>query len=119
MHRGMWPRVVDDREPQRDGDRQATLTDYADTAAYVLIAEPGAGKTTAFETEAAKQVGGSGGCRRRPAADGGRSTAVERAIIGRLSRDSRQSPGARPGRGPESDPARRRRGLLEPSMIRA
>ena len=49
--------VVDDREPQRDGDRQATLTDYADTAAYVLIAEPGAGKTTAFETEVAKQGG--------------------------------------------------------------
>ena len=29
---------------------------------------------------------------------GARSTAVERPIIGRLSRDSRQSPGARPGR---------------------
>ena len=46
---------VDEREPPRDGGRQAPLTDYADTAAYVLIAEPGAGKTTAFETEAAKQ----------------------------------------------------------------
>ena len=47
--------VVDEREPPRDGGRQAPLTDYADTPAYVLIAEPGAGKTTAFETEAAKQ----------------------------------------------------------------
>ena len=47
--------VVDEREPPRDSGRQAPLTDYADTAAYVLIAEPGAGKTTAFETEAAKQ----------------------------------------------------------------
>ena len=47
--------VVDECEPQRDGGRQAPLIDYADTAAYVLIAEPGAGKTTAFETEAAKQ----------------------------------------------------------------
>ena len=47
--------VVDEREPPRDGGGQAPLTDYADTAAYVLIAEPGAGKTTAFETEAAKQ----------------------------------------------------------------
>ena len=47
--------VVDEREPQRDGGRQAPLVDYSDTAAYVLIAEPGAGKTTAFETEAAKQ----------------------------------------------------------------
>ena len=49
--------VVGDREPPRDGDKQAPLTDYADTVAYVLIAEPGAGKTTAFETEAAKQGG--------------------------------------------------------------
>ena len=49
--------AVDEREPQRDGGRQAPLTDYADTAAYVLIAEPGVGKTTAFETEAAKQGG--------------------------------------------------------------
>ena len=47
--------VVDEREPPRDGGRQAPLTDYADTSAYVLIAEPGAGKTTAFKTEAAKQ----------------------------------------------------------------
>ena len=47
--------VVDEGDPQRDGGRQAPLTDYADTAAYVLIAEPGAGKTTAFETETAKQ----------------------------------------------------------------
>ena len=47
--------VVDEDEPPRDGDRQAPLTDYADTSAYVLIAEPGAGKTTAFKTEAAKQ----------------------------------------------------------------
>ena len=31
--------VVDEREPQRDGGRQAPLTDYADTAAYVLIAD--------------------------------------------------------------------------------
>lgn len=30
---------------------------YADAAAYVLIAEPGAGKTTAFKTEAARQRG--------------------------------------------------------------
>ena len=47
--------VVDEREPQRDGGKQAPPTDYANAAAYVLIAEPGAGKTTAFETEAAKQ----------------------------------------------------------------
>ena len=47
--------VVDEREPQRDGGRQVPLTDYADAAAYVLIAEPGAGKSTAFETEAASR----------------------------------------------------------------
>ena len=47
--------VVDEREPQRDGGGQSPLADYADTAAYVLIAEPGAGKTTALKTEAAKQ----------------------------------------------------------------
>ena len=47
--------VVDEREPQRDGGGQSPLADYAETAAYVLIAEPGAGKTTALKTEAAKQ----------------------------------------------------------------
>ena len=36
--------VVDDPGSQRDGDRQAPLTDYADAAAYVLIAEPGLGR---------------------------------------------------------------------------
>ena len=47
--------VVDDGEPQSDGGTPAPLTDYADRAAYVLIAEPGAGKTTAFKSEAAAQ----------------------------------------------------------------
>ena len=47
--------VVDDRELQSDGGTQAPLTDYADRAAYVLIAEPGAGKTTAFKSEAEAQ----------------------------------------------------------------
>ena len=47
--------MVDEREPQRDGGKRAPLTDYADIAAYVLIAEPGAGKTTTFKTEAANQ----------------------------------------------------------------
>ena len=48
--------VVDEGEPKRDVEKSATpLTDYADAAAYVLIAEPGAGKTTAFKTEAARQ----------------------------------------------------------------
>ena len=35
----------------------AQLSSYADATAYVLIAEPGAGKTTAFETEAKSQDG--------------------------------------------------------------
>ena len=35
----------------------APLSSYAHAAAYVLIAEPGAGKTTAFETEAKSQGG--------------------------------------------------------------
>ena len=35
--------------------RTAPLSDYADAAAYVLIAEPGAGKTTSFQTEAHRQ----------------------------------------------------------------
>ena len=48
--------VVDEGEPKRDVEKSATpLTNFADAAAYVLIAEPGAGKTTAFETEAASQ----------------------------------------------------------------
>ena len=50
--------VVDEGESKRDVEKSATpLTNYADAAAYVLIAEPGAGKTTAFETEAASQGG--------------------------------------------------------------
>lgn len=49
--------VIDENgEPQSSGQDSATpLTDFADVAAYVLIAEPGAGKTTAFETEAQRQ----------------------------------------------------------------
>ena len=51
-HSGAW-RAVSGR--RQSGGRQSPMTDYADAAAYVLIAEPGAGKTTAFETEAARQ----------------------------------------------------------------
>ena len=38
-------------------EHTSSLSSYAKAAAYVLIAEPGAGKTTAFETEAATQGG--------------------------------------------------------------
>ena len=45
-------------EATRDAkERTASLSIYGKAAAYVLIAEPGAGKTTAFETEAASQGG--------------------------------------------------------------
>ena len=48
--------IVDEGETTRAAKkRTAPLSDYANAAAYVLIAEPGAGKTTAFKTEAAKQ----------------------------------------------------------------
>ena len=48
--------VVDEGKATRDvKERVAPLSGYASAAAYVLIAEPGAGKTTAFETEAASQ----------------------------------------------------------------
>ncbi len=50
-------RTVADSEPHGDAGKQAPLSSYANTAAYVLIAEPGAGKTTAFETEAVSQGG--------------------------------------------------------------
>ena len=46
--------VVDERDLRPDRGKQTQLTEYADTGAYVLIAEPGAGKTTAFESEAEK-----------------------------------------------------------------
>ncbi len=50
--------VVNEGEATRDGkERAAPLRRYANAAAYVLIAEPGAGKTTAFKTEAASQGG--------------------------------------------------------------
>ena len=50
--------TVVDEAAEPVGDRQhVPLGTYADTPAYVLIAEPGAGKSTAFETEAAKQGG--------------------------------------------------------------
>ena len=46
--------VVDDSDPPRGAEKSSRpLDNYADAAAYVLIAEPGAGKTTAFKTEAA------------------------------------------------------------------
>ncbi len=47
--------VVDDAAGLVSGGRHAPLGAYSDTAAYVLIAEPGAGKTVAFKTEAARQ----------------------------------------------------------------
>ena len=50
--------VVDEGEPPGDSkERTAPLGDYANAAAYVLIAEPGAGKTTTFKTEAARHGG--------------------------------------------------------------
>ena len=50
--------VVNEGEATRDAqERAAPLSGYANAAAYVLIAEPGAGKTTAFETEAESQGG--------------------------------------------------------------
>ena len=47
--------AVDDAAGPASDGRRAPLDAYSDTAAYVLIAEPGAGKTVAFETEAARQ----------------------------------------------------------------
>ena len=47
--------VVGDTESLGDAAKQAPLNNYRDTPAYVLIAEPGAGKTTAFECEALRQ----------------------------------------------------------------
>ena len=50
--------VINEGEASRDAKARAVpLSGYANAAAYVLIAEPGAGKTTAFETEAASQGG--------------------------------------------------------------
>ena len=50
--------VVGEGEETRDAKGSAApLSNYANSAAYVLIAEPGAGKTTAFKTEAASQGG--------------------------------------------------------------
>lgn len=46
--------VVDEGGVAGDAKNSATsLSDYTNAPAYVLIAEPGAGKTTAFKTEAA------------------------------------------------------------------
>ena len=48
--------IVDEGVANRDTKKRAApLSGYADTAAYVLIAEPGAGKTTTFKTETARQ----------------------------------------------------------------
>ncbi len=50
--------IVDEGETTPDAKkRTAPLSDYANAAAYVLIAEPGASKTTTFETEAANHGG--------------------------------------------------------------
>ena len=45
--------VVDESERERAAGKSTALIDHAGAAAYVLIAEPGAGKTTAFRSEAA------------------------------------------------------------------
>ena len=48
--------VVNEGDADRGAEKSSRpLSNYADTSAYVLIAEPGAGKTTAFKAEAAKQ----------------------------------------------------------------
>ena len=47
--------AVNEGKPERT--EPLPLSHYADAAAYVLIAEPGAGKTTTFKTEAATQGG--------------------------------------------------------------
>ena len=48
--------MVQEGEPKRYASKSASpLTDYADAGGYVLIAEPGAGETSAFKTEAARQ----------------------------------------------------------------
>ena len=50
--------VVEEGETTRDSrERALPLSSYAKTEAYVLIAEPGAGKTTAFKAEAESQGG--------------------------------------------------------------
>ena len=50
--------VVDEGESRWDANKSAKpLTNYADEAAYVLIGEPGAGKTTSFKSEADNQGG--------------------------------------------------------------
>ena len=47
--------VVDAGGQQQTEEKPMSLTGYAAAAAYVLIAEPGAGKTTAFKAEAATE----------------------------------------------------------------
>ena len=48
--------MVDEGQSNRGMEKSTVpLTDYANAGAYVLIGEPGSGKTTAFETEAARQ----------------------------------------------------------------
>ena len=50
--------VVDEGEVTPDAkERTAPLSEYTNAASYVLIAEPGAGKTTTFKTQAPSQGG--------------------------------------------------------------
>ena len=50
--------VVDDGAAKSGVEKVAkSLSKYSEAAAYVLIAEPGAGKTTAFQSEAGRQGG--------------------------------------------------------------
>lgn len=49
--------VIEGEAARNAKERTAPLSSYANAAAYVLIAEPGAGKTTAFGIEAASQGG--------------------------------------------------------------
>ena len=75
-------------------DRRATLARGGATGKRHVRGRRVAETTGGARSTGSARIGGSGGCRRRPAG----STAVDRALNGRLSRDSRQSPGARPGR---------------------
>ena len=48
-------RIVRENDDQQEMGENLSLGDFADVGAYVLIAEPGAGKTSEFQLEAAKQ----------------------------------------------------------------
>ena len=84
---------------RRRAARRSTLALWGATGKRNVRGRRAAEATGGARSTWSTRIGGSGGGRRRPATGRARSTGHKRAMIGRISREARPSPGARPARG--------------------